>query len=177
MPRLETIDPATATGRVKEIFDGPLAGKHLNIFKGLANSPVGLDAYLGLGSALEQGELSATEREIIQLVIGQANGCDYCLGAHTMMGKGAGLSEDQTVAARKGASIGDAKHDALAKFAGAIHEKKGFVSEDDLSAFKGAGYTDAHVVEVLVTYTQAVFTNYFNHINNTDIDVPAAPSI
>ena len=39
MPRLNTIDPATATGKAKEIFDGPLQGKHLNIFKGMANSP------------------------------------------------------------------------------------------------------------------------------------------
>ena len=73
MPRLNVVDPATATGRVKEIFDGPLKGKHLNIFKGFANSPAVLDAYLGMSGALSKTSLSAKEREAIALAVAQAN--------------------------------------------------------------------------------------------------------
>ncbi|MEM8756855.1 MAG: carboxymuconolactone decarboxylase family protein, partial [Planctomycetota bacterium] len=109
MARLSTIEPAQATGKAKEIFDGPLAGKHLNIFKGMANSPAGLEFYLGGSGALANASLSAAEQEVIQLVFAQANDCDYCQAAHTAMGKGAGLSEDQTIAARKGGDLGDAK--------------------------------------------------------------------
>ena len=176
MARLNTVDPAAATGRVREIFDGPLAGKHINIFKGMGNSPVGLDAYLGLAGALGQGSLSDAEREAIALAIGEANACDYCKAAHTALGKGAGLSEAQTLDARRG-SVDDARLGPLVRFALQIHEKRGFVDDADLEAFRAAGFSDGEVVEVLVTYVLNLYTNYFNHINDTPVDFPAAPAL
>lgn len=176
MPRLNIVDPATATGRVKEIFDGPLEGKHFNIFKGMANSAAGIDAYLALAGALGNAALTDAEREVVALAIAEANECDYCAAAHTALGKMAGLTDPQTVEARKG-HLGDARLDALAKFALRLHEKKGFVSDEDLKTFKEAGYTDGHVVEVIATYALNLFTNYFNHVNQTDVDFPSAPAI
>jgi uncharacterized peroxidase-related enzyme len=165
MPRLNTIDPASATGKAKELFDGPLKGKHLNIFKGMAMS-----------GALGSGSLSAAEREIVALVTAQQNDCDYCLAAHTHMGKGAGLSEAQTLEARRG-DMGDAKYGALATFTKALLDKKGFADEGDLKAFKAAGYDDGDVVEVIASLALNVFTNYFNHVNGTEVDLPAPPKL
>lgn len=176
MPRLASIDPATATGRAKEIFDGPLKGKHFNIFRGLANSPAALDAYVALSGALGKAGLSAKEREVVQLVVGQANGCDYCVAAHTAIGKSVGLSEEQAVGARRGRT-GDPKLDALAGFTRAVHEKRGNVSDEEIGAFRAAGYTDGHVAEVVAGVALAVLTNYFNHVNRTAVDFPAAPAV
>lgn len=176
MPRLNVVDPARAEGRAKELFDGPLKGMHINIFKGLANSGAALDFYAQGTGALKGGKLSGAEREVIQLTIGQSNGCDYCLAAHTAVGQKEGLSQEQTVAARTG-TLGDAKLSALSKFAGTIHEKRGWVSDEDLAAFRNAGYDDGHVAEVVAGVALAYFTNYFNHINQTEVDFPAAPSV
>jgi uncharacterized peroxidase-related enzyme len=176
MARLHVVDPAAAAPAAKEIFDGPLKGKHFNIFKGLANSPAALQAYLSLSGAVGGGSLSAQERELIALSVGQANNCGYCVAAHTAIGAGAGLSADQILAARRG-SVADAKHDALVKFTLALHEKRGFVSDADLASFRKAGYGDGHVAEVVACYALNVFTNYFNHVNDTAIDFPAAPAI
>lgn len=176
MPRLPVIDPTTATGRAKELFDGPLKGKHLNIFKGMANSPAALEGYLGLAGALSNGQLSAAEREIIALQVGQANSCDYCVAAHTTIGKLSGLSEPQTVEARRG-TMQEAKYNALTRFLGALHEKRGHVSDGDLAAFRSAGYTDGHVAEAIANYALNVYTNYFNHTNDTAVDFPIAPAI
>lgn len=176
MPRLPAVNPATATGRVKEIFEGPLKGKHFNIFKAMANSPAGLDIYLGLAGALGKGVLSEKEREVIQLAVGEANNCVYCAAARTLIGKGAGLSEGQTIEARRG-HLADAKLQALTHFVLSIHEKRGHVSDADVSAFKAAGYNDAAVVEVVGNYALAIFTNYFNHVNETALDFPAPPAI
>lgn len=176
MPRLNTIDPATATGKAKEIFDGPLKGKHLNIFKGMANSPAALQAYLGMSGALGQGSLSPAEREVIALVVGQQNECEYCLAAHTMMGKGAGLSEDQTLQARRG-ELGDAKLNALAGFAKTLVAKRGWAEDSDIGTFKRAGYTDEHVVEAIANVGLNLFTNYFNHVNDTPLDLPKATEL
>ncbi|TVQ30001.1 MAG: carboxymuconolactone decarboxylase family protein [Phycisphaeraceae bacterium] len=176
MPRLNVVDPAKASGKAKEILDGPLKGKHFNIFKGLANSPAALNAYLQFSGALGESSLSDAEREAILLAIGEANGCGYCVAAHTALGKQAGLSEEQTIEARKG-RMNDDKLNALVRFAGAIHEKKGHVNDKDIDAVRKAGYNDGHIAETVATYALSVFTNYFNHINESDIDFPQAPKI
>lgn len=176
MPRLAPIDPTKATGRAKEIFEGPLKGKHFNIFKSMANSPAALDVYLGMAGALSKASLSDKEREVVQLAVGEANNCGYCLAAHTAIGKGAGLTELQTIEARRG-TLADARLNALAKFALALHEKRGFVSDADVAAFHEAGFSPAHLAEVVATYALAVYTNYFNHVNQTPVDFPLAPKI
>lgn len=177
MPRLNVVEPATAHGRAKDIFDGPLKGKHFNLFKGLANAPAALDAYLGLTGALGKGALSPAERELIALAIGEANGCDYCVAAHTVIGKGAGVSDSDAVGARRGALADNPRHDALVKFALRLHEKKGSVSQQDLEDFRHAGFNDGHVAEVVANYALSIFTNYFNHVNESEIDFPAPPAL
>ena len=170
MSRLRTIDPAHSEGRVKEIFEGPLKGKHLNIFKGMANSPAALDAYLAFSGALGKAALSAADRELIALATAEANECAYCRAAHTAIGKSVGLTDDLTVAARRGAIGADPKRDAIVKFALKLHEKRGHVSDADLKEFRAAGFTDGHIVEVVATYAINLFTNYFNHVAETEID-------
>ena len=176
MPRLNKIEPAHASGRVKEIFEGPLKSAQKNIFKHMANSTAALEVYVAMSGALKHSSLSDKEREAIQLAIGQANNCHYCIDAHTAIGKMSGLTEAQTIEARKG-RMSDPKLNALVRFALAIHEKKGFVSDADVAAFKQAGYTDASVADAVACYALALYTNYFNHVNETESDFPAAPKI
>jgi uncharacterized peroxidase-related enzyme len=176
MPRLNVVDPKSAQGEVKQIFEGPLEGKHLNIFKGLANSSAALNAYLGLSSALSKGELTATEREAIALALGEANDCDYCTAAHTAIGKNAGMSEDETIAARKG-DPADPKTKALVTFVLKLRDASGWVEDQDVQAVKDAGYSDGAVAEAVANYALNVFTNYFNHVNQTEVDFPKAPAM
>lgn len=176
MPRLNVVEPAQAEGKAKEIFDGPLAGKNFNIFKGMANSGAALDAYVSLSGALANSMLSAAERETIALTLAQANDCDYCAAAHTAIGKSVGMSEEDTIAIRKG-SIADPKLGAIRNFVIAIRERQGFVTDDELNAFRAAGYNDGHVAEVIACYALNIYTNYFNHVNDSAVDFPAAPAI
>jgi len=177
MPRLNVVDPARTSGRVKEVFDGPLKGKHLNIFKGLGNSESGLEAYLSLNKALQNSAFSSKEKEAIALVVGEKNNCDYCVAAHTAIAKGHGLSEEQTVKIRKGEPVGDDRIDAIVTFAARIVETKGFVEDQDLEQFKNAGFDDSAVVDLIVAYSLNVLTNTFNHINETQVDFPKVPEL
>jgi len=93
------------------------------------------------------------------------------------LGKGAGLTEEQTVAARQGSVPGDARLDALAKFTAALVEKKGWVTDEDVAALRDAGFNDGHIAEVVANFALATFTNYFNHVNETEVDFPAAPAL
>lgn len=176
MSRLTPVSPATASGRVKDIFEGPLKGKTFNIFQAMANSPAALDVYLGMAGALGHASLSAKEREVIQLVMAQANDCGYCAAAHTAIGMQSGLSSEQTLEARRGTMM-DTKLNALAKLVTRINETKGFISNDELKAFKAAGYHDGSVAEVVATMALAWYTNVFNHVNDTPVDFPPAPKL
>jgi uncharacterized peroxidase-related enzyme len=176
MPRLTPIAPDKAEGRAKALYEGPLAAMPLNVFKSMINAPAAVEAYLAMGEKLSGGLLSASEREIVQLAVSQANGCNYCLAAHTGLGRKAGLTADQAKDARRGV-MSDPRQGALVRFALALHEKRGLVSDEDIEAFKKGGYEDGHIAEVVANYAQATFSNFFNHVNDSELDLPAAPGI
>lgn len=175
MSRLPNVDPVTATGRPKELLD---AVKHKmgmvpNMTRALANGPAALDGYLQLSGALSKGTLPAKVREQLALAVAEANGCDYCLAAHSAVGKAVGLTAEQVRDARQGTAV-DAKTDALLGFARKVVDARGRVGDGDLAAVRAAGWDDAAVAEAVAHVALNVFTNYFNNLARTDLDFPAA---
>ena len=178
MARIEPINPKDATGKAKELLDGVQAkfGKAPNLFKTLAHSPAALEGYLQLHGALAGGVLSESFQEQIALCVSEINGCTYCLAAHTAIGKGVGLSEEEVIASRQGGST-DSKTQAGLEFARQIVSSKGWVSEEDYNAIIQAGYSSEEIIEIVALVAKNLFANYFNHIAGTAIDFPAAPSL
>lgn len=142
-----------------------------NLFATFAKSPAVLNAYLAFSDALSKGVLTAGQREIIALATAQANSCHYCLSAHTLLGKNAGLSPEAVHAARggKGANPVD---NAIAQLATRIVAAKGEVADSDLSMARAAGLNDTHIVEVIANVSLNILTNYTNNAAHTDIDFP-----
>ncbi|MDX2030225.1 MAG: carboxymuconolactone decarboxylase family protein [Blastocatellia bacterium] len=173
MPRLNAIDPKAATGRAKELLDGVKAkiGMVPNLMRTYANSPAALEGYLNFSGALAGGLLDAKLREQIALTVADANSCEYCLSAHTAIGKMVGLNESEIVSSRQ-ASSGDAKVDAALKFAHQIVVKRGEVFDSEVQAVREAGYTDGEIVEIVANVALNIFTNYFNHVAQTVVDFP-----
>ncbi|QDT10845.1 carboxymuconolactone decarboxylase family protein [Planctomycetes bacterium K23_9] len=178
MSRIETVDPSTATGRAKELLDGIKVklGVTPNMMRAMANSPSVLGAYLQFSGALADGDLSTKTRERISLTVAQENLCDYCLGAHSAIGKSVGLSADQIRDARH-AAADDPKSDAILKFASKVVTKRGRVSDADLSVLKAAGVSDGEIAEIVANTALNLFTNYFNHVSEVEVDFPAAESL
>lgn len=177
MQRITPIDPAQATGKARELFDGPLKAMRFNMFKAMASSGAALDGYVSFSGALSHGVLTAKEREVIALALAEANRCDYCLAAHTAIGKQVGLDEAQTLAARRGSIPADARLGALARFTLALHEKRGGVSDADVATFRDAGFGDGHLAEVVANYAINIYTNTFNTLNQTPVDFPSPAAI
>ena len=144
-----------------------------NLFRVVGNSPAALEGYLGLNGALGKGELEAATRERIALAVAEVNGCDYCLSAHTYLGKNlAKLSEAEIAANRDGMST-DSKADAAVRFAVKLLNARGHVSDADVQAVKKAGYNDAQVIEIVLHVALNTLTNYINETVKTEIDFPA----
>lgn len=178
MPRVQPVDVESATGRQKELLDTVQAklGGVPNIFRTFAHSPSVLEFYLNGSQALAGGTLSGAVREQIALVVGETNSCDYCLAAHTVIGKSQGLTDDQAADARRGQAA-DAKTTALLTFARTLVEKKGFAEDGDLQAVRDAGWSEGEIVETIANVTFNIFTNYFNHVTDPEVDFPKAPQL
>ncbi len=173
MPRIAPVDPSKATGKAKELLDGVQQkyGRVANVVAGLANSPAALEAYLKTQEALGNGSLDVKLREQIALLVAQANGCEYCVSAHTAIGKMVGLDDKQLTGARQ-AATGDGKTDAALRFARTVVERRGWVTDEDLAAVRQAGWSDGEVVEIIANVVGNFFTNYFNHVAGTEVDFP-----
>ncbi|MBL8187418.1 MAG: carboxymuconolactone decarboxylase family protein [Acidobacteria bacterium] len=173
MPRLNAIDPKEATGKAKELLDGVKTkiGMVPNLMRTFANSPAALEGYLNFSGALSGGLLSAKLREQIALTVADANNCEYCLSAHTAIGKMVGLNENELVASRRAGSS-DAKIEAALKFAHQIVIKRGEVTDSEVQAVRVAGYNDGEITEIIANVALNIFTNYFNHVAQTVVDFP-----
>lgn len=161
------------TGKAKEILDGveKQLGMVPNIFKGFANSPAVLEAYLSFNSAISKGALSPKIRESLAIAIANLNQCEYCASAHTALGKNAGLDESETKMNLESKSTCE-KTQAALNFAKSIVINKGKIHDKDLANVKDAGFTDEEVVEIIAVTSINIFTNYFNHIAGTKVDFP-----
>ena len=175
MSRITQIDPEAATGRAKELLDAVQGKLGLvpNMTRVMANAPAVLDGYLQLSGTLGHGSLTAKAREQIALAVAQANECDYCLAAHSAIGRMVGLTADQIRDSRLGTAV-NPKADALIRFARKVVETRGRVSDADLEDVRDAGFDDGAIAEVVAHVALNVFTNYFNNVADTDIDFPTA---
>ena len=138
-----------------------------------AHGPAALKSVLAADAVLASGSLSKREQETIKLIVSGVAGCDYCVAAHSLLGKLAGLKPDELKNIRDGKPTGDGKRDALARFVRKLAETSGTVRDEEFAAIKAAGYSDAQLVEISLAFATTVFTNVFNRINDTEIDFPA----
>ncbi len=173
MPRLSTVDPATASTEAKPLLDRVerALGVTPNMMRAMAASPAVLEAYLAFSGALAKGRLTGAVREQLALVAAVENSCEYCLSAHTVLGARAGVSEADLKAGLH-ADAADPAVAAALRFARAVIRDRGFVSDADLEDVRSAGYTDGEIGEIIGAVALNVFTNYFNSVGRTELDFP-----
>ncbi|MFP3646704.1 carboxymuconolactone decarboxylase family protein [Paraburkholderia sp. SIMBA_054] len=176
MSRINVPAISTATGATADVYADvkKIAGGGVpNLFAAVGYvAPATLAAVLNAEGALGSGTLSKQDIETIKLLVSEHTGCDYCVAAHVMIGKMMGLSPDVLQKIRAGLATGDAKRDALVHFVLTLQKTNGTISEAEFGAIRAAGYTDAQLAEISLAIALTIFTNTFNRINDTDIDMP-----
>lgn len=143
-----------------------------NLFRVVSNSPRALEGYLAMSGALGKGALPAQTRERIALAVAEINGCNYCLSAHTYLGRNLAKLDDAEITANRNGASNDPKADAAVRFAAQVTRLRGHVAEADLAAVRLAGYSDAQVIEIVQHVALNTWTNYVNEVFKTDIDFP-----
>jgi AhpD family alkylhydroperoxidase len=147
--KLPQIDPTTATGPAAELLAQvqKALGVTPNMTKVMANSPALLAGYLALSGALAGGVIPAPVRERLALSTAEANGCEYCLSAHTYIAAVLALSD-------------------------AILQNAGDIDDETLAVARNAGVTDEEIGEIVGHIALNVLTNYFNVLTDVENDWP-----
>ncbi|TDJ08127.1 MAG: carboxymuconolactone decarboxylase family protein [Deltaproteobacteria bacterium] len=141
-----------------------------NLLGGMAESNAALTSYMELTKKLSESTLTAAEQQVLFLAISYENKCAYCMAAHTAGGKRAELADEVIESLRAGSSLNDSKLSALANFAQKMFNKRGWVDQEEIDDFLGAGYTKSNVFDVIVALAAKTLSNYTNHIIDTPVD-------
>ncbi len=142
-----------------------------NMFRAASASPAVLSAVTGLLGALSAA-LDVKRRERIAVAVSQANGCEYCVAAHTYLAVNmARLAADEVALNRQGYSA-DPKADAAVRFAVAVANSRGHVGDVEVAALRAAGFREAQVLEVVAVVAQTFLSNLLNNVIRTEIDGP-----
>jgi uncharacterized peroxidase-related enzyme len=176
MSRIPTPSIDSATGATAELFAAikKAAGGVPNAFATIgAHGTPALHAILQADEVLVNGSINKQDLEIIKLVVSIEAGCDYCVAAHSLIGKMTGLDPLLLKRIRHGESTGDAQRDALIQLVRTLATTRGTISAEAFAAIKKAGYTDEQLVDISLAMALTAFTNVFNRINDTVLDFPA----
>jgi uncharacterized peroxidase-related enzyme len=146
-----------------------------NLYAYYAKNETALGDYLTFQN--RKSTLKAKEREVINLVTSQINGCQYCLSAHTVIGKMNGFTDEQVIELRKGAASFDSKLDALVKFTKAVVENKARVNQEVKENFFTAGYSEANLIDVIIVVGDKIISNYIHNLAGFEIDFPVAAEL
>lgn len=170
VPTTEEVTPANQV-----LFDNlkKVVGKVPNLYATMALSQNALSTYLTLQSA--KTSLRAKEKEVINLVVSQVNECDYCLAAHTAIGKLNGFTNEQILEIRAGGASFDSKLNALAALGKSFVENHGKPDPVLVDNFFATGYTQENLVDTIVLIGDKIITNYLHGVTKVPVDFPAAP--
>ena len=173
MSRLPAIQTETASGKAKQLLEAVQAKLKItpNMTRVMANSPAVLEGYLAFSGALAGGSLPAKLREELALAVGEQNACQYCVSAHTAIGKLTGLTDGEIDQARDARSNSPKNAAALA-FARQVLAGKGQVTDAEFEAVRKAGFSEGEIAEIIAHVALNVFTNYFNLAAQVEVDFP-----
>jgi uncharacterized peroxidase-related enzyme len=173
MSRIPLVNPKDATGERQQLLGQihSAFGATPNMFRAVANSTAALKSMWGSFGALGGGVIPPKLGEQIAVAIANRNACEYCLAAHTALGRKAGASGDEMSAAQDGQSQ-DPKTAAALRFALRVVEGRGQIETADVEALRGAGFNDEEIVEILAHVALNLFTNYVNVAFAVPVDFP-----
>ncbi|MBC7778809.1 MAG: carboxymuconolactone decarboxylase family protein [Proteobacteria bacterium] len=174
MNRVHLIDRNNTTVDRKALLD-PIHGAFgttPNMFRAVANSPAALRSMWGAFGALGGGVIAPRLAEQIAVAVAERNACEYCLAAHTALGRKAGATAEEMQHAQAGESA-DVKTQPALRFALKLVDARGHVGDADVQELQAVGFGDEEIVEIVAHVALNLFTNYVNVAFAVPLDFPA----
>lgn len=136
----------------------------------MATSPELLAGYNTLAELFGKSSLPKDAKHVVWITASVENGCEYCVAAHSTLALRAGLTAETVEALRAGKPLPDTALEAARRLTQAIVDRRGWVDDTEIDAFLDAGYTQRHVMDIILGVGMKTLSNYTNHIAHTPLD-------
>ena len=143
-----------------------------NMYANMANAPYLLETYLfGYDKFRTESGFSPAQQEVVLLTISRANRCHYCVAAHSFLADHVSkVPAAVTDAIRDGSEIGDDKLRALSSFTLHLQQTQGRPDSEQFQQFFAAGFSEQHLLDMLLAISVKTISNYANHLFATPVD-------
>ena len=145
-----------------------------NLYATIGYSDNGLGRFLAYQNA--KTSLSNKEKEAVNLIVSQVNGCVYCQSAHLVLGKLNGFSDEQLTEIRHRKSS-DARLNSLVQLAADITKNRGNADDAAVTEFFAQGYTNENLVDLILQISDKTAMNYLHNLTKVPVDFPLAPEL
>ncbi|WP_355660409.1 carboxymuconolactone decarboxylase family protein [Halomonas salifodinae] len=146
-----------------------------HIFAKMAEAPPLLEAYLSLDEIYARTSLSPAEQQVALLAISAANGCAFCVAAHSGGAAKAQVSREEIARLRDLGTPNDPRLAAVARFARHLNEQRGWAAPEEMDAFLAAGFNRGQILELVIACALKTLSNYTNHLVDTPLNEELAP--
>ncbi len=173
MTKFERLDETTAPAASLPLIEKSKAafGRLPGLHAVMAGAPALLDGYQVLHRLFaEETSFDADEKTVVWQTINVAHECHYCVPAHTGIAKAMQVDDAISNALRDETPLPSEKLEALRAFTLVMLNSRGRPTNQEMQTFFAAGYTERHVLEIILGLAQKVMSNYTNHIADTPVD-------
>ncbi|SHM19382.1 carboxymuconolactone decarboxylase family protein [Vreelandella subglaciescola] len=167
-------DKQSAPQESQQLLDASIQtfGMVPNLHAVMAEAPGLLEGYQQLHQLFLDSSFDDEETTVVWQTINVEHACHYCVPAHTGIAKSMKVDDAITDALRNETPLPTARLEALRDFTLAVVRGRGNVDDNAVQAFLKAGFTQRHILEVVLGTAQKVMSNYTNHLADTPIDEP-----
>jgi AhpD family alkylhydroperoxidase len=136
----------------------------------LATSPQLMDGFLRASGLFEQTTLERLAREVLIMTMAVRNGCHLCVAMHTASLTRLGAGGELIAALRAGRPVADERLAAIQTFTLQVLDTAGAVSDEQLGAFLGHGYTSRNALEVVLGIGAYTLSTLANRMTRAPLD-------
>ena len=148
-----------------------------NIAGVMATSPVLIDCLVGLFGKVHGGSFTEEQIQIVLLTDAVVNASQWAVAFHSSLALQQGIDAADVDAIRAGRLPSNAKLAALSTLARTLIEKRGHVTQQEMTQFLEAGFDSNQLLEVIAIVAASTITNYTATLTNTPLEEAFRPYI
>lgn len=171
MPLIDYADPEDVPEDVRTVLEDHRQrnGRYSLLELVLARNPSVLELHNRYFTGLTyEGDLDRELKELVQVTVSVTNECEYCTSSHAeKLVESLGVSRERVEAIASDELDGfDGRSRAAVEFARQVATDPRRVTREHVDALHGEGFSDADIVELLVTVTEGIAANTICHTLN-----------
>jgi alkylhydroperoxidase family enzyme len=141
-----------------------------NLVGAISNSPILIHSLFGLFQKVHGGSFTEAEIQTLLLTNAVTNSSSWAVAFHTALALKEGLGPADVQAIRERQLPSNKRYAALSRLARTLIERRGHLSNEDLTAFIEAGFEPALALEVVAVVAASTITNYAGSITNPPLE-------